>query len=173
MFEKIKKIFRKEKDKMSTLDDVRKAYEDLSEDDKKAFHQSIADRIHESIGEQEKDDGTKDTQTAADREHEALGEEHAEGKGDVEKLHETDKGEVEHEKEQEAKHEESEKTDEVQDDALKMINARLEALEAKIEKIAGADKLDDARAKYGLSPKGTSEPAAKSYSDADINKLLG
>lgn len=173
MFEKIKKIFRKEKDKMSTLDDVRKAYEDLSEDDKKAFHQSIADRVHESIGEQEKDDGTKDTQTAADREHEALGEEHAEGKGDVEKLHETDKGEVEHEKEQEAKHEESEKTDEVQDDALKMINARLEALEAKIEKMAGADKLDEARAKYGLSPKGTSGPAAKSYSDADINKLLG
>ena len=173
MFEKIKKIFRKEKDTMATLDDVRKAYENLSEDDKKTFAQSIQDRVDESLGEQEKKEGTKDTQTAADREHEALGEEHAEGKGDVEELHETDKGEMEHEKEQQAKHDESEKTNKAQDDALTMINARLEALEAKIEKMAGADKLDDARAKYGLSPKGTSEPAAKSYSDADINKLLG
>ena len=173
MFEKIKNLFKKEKDKMSTLDDVRKAYEDLPEDDKKTFAQSIQDRVDESLGEQEKKDGTKDTQTAKDREDEALGAEHADGKGDVEELHKTDEGEVEHEKEQEAKHEESEKTDEAQDDALKMINSRLDLLEEKIEKMASANKLDDARAKYGLSPKGTSEPAAKSYSDADINKLLG
>ena len=166
MFEKIKNLFRKEKDKMSTLDEVRKAYEDLSEDDKKTFAQSIQDRVDESLSEQEKKDGTKDTQTAKDREDEALGAEHVEGKGDVEELHETDKGEVEHEKKQEA-------TNERQDGDMEMIIARISALEEKIEKMAGADKLDDARAKYGLSPKGTSEPAAKSYSDADINKLLG
>lgn len=166
MFEKIKNLFKKEKDKMATLDDVRKAYEDLSEDDKKTFAQSIQDRVDESLGEQEKKDGTEDTQTAKDREDEALGAEHAEGKGDVEELHKTDEGEVEHEKEQEA-------TNDNQDDAIKMLNARLDKLEEKIDKMAGANKLDDARAKYGLSPKGTSEPAAKSYSDAEINKLLG
>lgn len=75
---------------MTTLEQVRKAYEDLSDDDKKSFHQSIADRIHESIGEQEHDDGDKDSQSAADREHEALGAEHADGEGEVKELHETD-----------------------------------------------------------------------------------
>ena len=48
----------KEKDKMSTLDEVRKAYEDLSDDDKKASSQSIQDRVDESLGEQEKDDNS-------------------------------------------------------------------------------------------------------------------
>lgn len=81
----------KEDDKnMTTLEQIRKAYDDLSDDDKESFRQSIADRIHESIGEQEHDDGDKDSQSAADREHEALGEEHADGKGDAEELHETD-----------------------------------------------------------------------------------
>lgn len=76
--------------KPTTLEEVKKAYEALSDDDKKAFHQSISDRVHESIGEQEHHAGEKDSQSAADREHEALGEEHAEGKGDVDELHEND-----------------------------------------------------------------------------------
>lgn len=75
---------------MSTLEEVKKAYEDLSDEDKKSFHESIADRIHESVGEQEAKNGEKDEQTAADREHEALGEEHADGEGKVDELGETD-----------------------------------------------------------------------------------
>ena len=75
---------------MTTLDEVKKAYEDLSEDDKKSFHQSIADRVHESVAAQEEDSGDKDSQSAEDREHEALGAEHADGEGDVDELHETD-----------------------------------------------------------------------------------
>ena len=75
---------------MTTLDEVRKAYDDLSDDDKKSFSQSLSDRVHESIAAQEEEKGDKDTQTAADREHEALGEEHADGKGDVEEVHEND-----------------------------------------------------------------------------------
>jgi hypothetical protein len=66
-----------EKKMASTLEEVRKAYEDLSDDDKKTFTQSISDRVHESIAAQEKDKGETDTQSAEDREHEALGEEHA------------------------------------------------------------------------------------------------
>lgn len=155
---------------MSTLEDVRKAYEDLSEDDKKAFHQSIADRIHESIGEQKEKDGTKDSQTAAAREHEALGAEHADGKGDVEELKKDDPTAEEKAKEvHEAKQDDTNKR---QDDNMKDIIERLGRLEEMVGKLASVDKLDDARVKYGLSPKGTSEPAAKTYSDADINKLL-
>ena len=75
---------------MSTLERIRRAYENLSDDDKKKFHQSISARVHESIGEQEHDDGNEDGQPAEAREHEALGEEHADGKGDVRELHEID-----------------------------------------------------------------------------------
>ena len=60
-----------------TLEQVRKAYEDLEDDDKKTFVQSITDRVHESIAAQEEDEGDKDSQSAEDREHEALGTEHA------------------------------------------------------------------------------------------------
>jgi hypothetical protein len=86
-------FFRKNKEdneKMTTLEQIRKAYEDLSDEDKKAFHQSIADRVHESIAAQEKADGDEDSQSAADREHEALGAEHADGEGDVSEIGETD-----------------------------------------------------------------------------------
>lgn len=48
----------------NTLEMVRKAYEDLSEDDKKKFHQSISDRVHESIAAQERDEGDEDSQSA-------------------------------------------------------------------------------------------------------------
>lgn len=81
---------KKKESKPSTLEEVKKAYEDLSDDDKKSFHQSIADRVHESIAAQEREHGQEDSQSAEAREHEALGEEHAEGKGDVEELHEKD-----------------------------------------------------------------------------------
>ena len=74
----------------TTLEEVKKAYEDLSDEDKKTFEQSIADRVHESVGEQEAEAGDKDEQTAADREHEAEGAEHADGEGEVEELHKTD-----------------------------------------------------------------------------------
>lgn len=67
-----------EEDKeMTTLEQVRKAYEDLSDDDKKTFHQSLSDRVHESIAAQERANGDEDKQSAEDREHEALGAEHA------------------------------------------------------------------------------------------------
>lgn len=88
-----KKKSEKEVTELTTLEQVRKAYEDLSDDDKKSFHQSIADRVHESIAAQERADGNEDSQSAEDREHEALGEEHAEGHGDVEELHSEDKPE--------------------------------------------------------------------------------
>lgn len=76
--------------KPSTLEEVKKAYEDLSDEDKKSFHQSIADRVHESIAAQEREHGQEDGQSAEAREHEALGAEHADGKGETGELHESD-----------------------------------------------------------------------------------
>lgn len=134
---------KKEDNKVATLEEVRKAYEDLSDDDKKSFHQSIFDRVHESIGEQEHDDGDKDSQSAADREHEALGAEHADGEGEVKELHETDP--------EDGKKDKPEKSDD--DDRYKALLDRLNALEASIK--SGSNDTDAEAARkaeqvYGL-----------------------
>jgi hypothetical protein len=83
---------KKENEKPTTLEEVKQAYENLSDDDKKSFneyHQSIAERVHESVAS-EREHAQEDSQSAEASEHEALDEEHAEGKGDVEELHEQD-----------------------------------------------------------------------------------
>lgn len=118
---------KQEETKMATtLEEVRKAYEDLSDEDKKSFHQSIADRVHESIAAQERSDGNEDSQSAEAREHEALGEEHADGKGDVEELHESDDTpEEQHEDKQ------KEESEEKGDERYEALLARIEALEKK------------------------------------------
>lgn len=85
-----------EEDKeMTTLEQVHKAYEDLSDDDKKTFHQSLSDRVHESIAAQERADGNEDSQSAEDREHEALGAEHADERRDKRKDAKEDANELE------------------------------------------------------------------------------
>ena len=148
-------MFGIKKDKPTALDEVRKAYENLSDEDKKTFEQSIADRVHESVGEQEAENDQKDDQTAADREHEALGEEHAEGKGETEELGGTDKpaaGEAEgaakpeeeeageeapeekHEAAQEDKHEQAAEADEDLREVVKALEARISQLEMAADK---------------------------------------
>ena len=145
---------KKEDKKPSTLEEVRKAYEDLSEDDKKSFHQSIADRVHESIAAQEREHGQEDSQSAEAREHEALGAEHADGKVDVSELHEKDDTaeEKREDKADEAREERREDAHEdSQDDRLKDILARIEALEAKNSKEDADDEaLRKAERVYGL-----------------------
>lgn len=134
-----KKKVKEDEKHMTTLEQIRKAYDDLSDDDKENFRQSIADRIHESIGEQEHDDGDKDSQSAADREHEALGEEHADGKGDVEELHETDatdgggKDDAKEERKDCAETSESEAVKALREEVAKL-SARLELLERTPQK---------------------------------------
>lgn len=144
-FDRFKKNKNQEDNQLSTLEQVRKAYEDLSDDDKKSFHQSIADRVHESIAAQERADGDEDSQSAEAREHEALGEEHAEGKGDVEELHEKDDT-----PEEKSEDEKDEKRDD--DDRLSEILARLDALEAHFKSEGDSDKEAAEKAKevYGL-----------------------
>ena len=138
---------------MTTLEEVKKAYEDLSEDDKKSFHQSIADRIHESIGEQEEEHGQKDSQSAADREHEALGMERADGKGDVSKIGETD--ETGEKRAEEVKRAEEKKEEREDDEWRKRIDERFKKIEDYIEAQTkrGSDEeeaLKKAKDVYGL-----------------------
>lgn len=178
------KIFKKNKEAktMTTLEQVKKAYEDLSDDDKKTFHQSIADRVHESVAAQERADGNKDRQTAAYREHEALGTEHADGKGDVEELHETDKGEgKETVAEAEQKKEERNENGEKMTDTDRRLESVLTAVEKLVEVLGKSDKaeeketekLDKAAKKYGMSSQPSAEGAKKSFTDDDVKKLLG
>lgn len=156
VFPFFKKTKKEDKTEMTTLEQVRKAYEDLSDDDKKSFHQSISDRIHESIAAQERADGNEDSQSAAAREHEALGAEHADGNGDVEELHESD--DTAEEKRE--------------DDGMKAVLARLDAIEARF---ANADKavLDEKRQKYGLGSHVVPQTHAEEFTEKRIDNLLG
>lgn len=78
------------KEKPSTLEEIKRAYESLSEDDKKSFKESIKDHVDESVAAQQEDSGEKTEQSAEAEIHEAEGAEHAAGKGDVEELGEND-----------------------------------------------------------------------------------
>lgn len=128
---------------MTTLEEIRKAYEDLSDDDRKSFDQSIADRVHESIAAQEHDDGNEDSQSAEAREHEALGAEHADGEGEVEELHEKDDT-------PEEKNEDREDAMKSMRDEIAKLSARIELLERTPQPAdqSTADKLNELERRY-------------------------
>ena len=144
-------FFSKKEDKPTTLEEVKKAYENLSDDDKESFHQSITDRVHESVAAQERENGQEDSQSAEAREHEALGEEHAEDKGDVEELHEQDDT-AEEEREDTAEEVKEDTQEERQDSGIKAILDRLDALEAKVNAVVDPDEqaVKEAEKVYGL-----------------------
>lgn len=170
LFDLFKRKNKQEVNELTTLEQVRKAYEDLSEDDKKSFHQSIADRVHESVAAQERADGNEDSQSAAAREHEALGAEHAAGHGDV----------ADSEKERDDKHEEvQDRRDDRQDEAHKeaedwrrRTDERFEKIEAALKNLSGGDRLEKAAEKYGMASQNKGENTHKTYSEEDVQKLL-
>lgn len=128
---------------MATIDEVRKAYEDLSDEDKKKFQQSLTDRVDESVAAQEEESGTEDTQTAKDRIDEAEGAEFA----DKEKDGELEEGEgfpeEVHEEAQDVAHEKAAEVNSEQDDAIKAINARLDRIEQMVSAFAKQPKEAD------------------------------
>lgn len=83
-------LFVKKEKFPSTLEEIKRAYESLSEDDKKSFKESIKDHVDESVAAQKEDSGEQTEQSAEAEIHEAEGAEHAAGKGDVEELGEND-----------------------------------------------------------------------------------
>lgn len=164
----------------TTLEEVRKAYEDLSDDDKKKFHQSIADRVHESIAAQEEDSETKDSQSAEAREHEALGAEHADGKGDVEELHESDDTPEERREDERDEAEEAAKADS-DDDWRKALDERLSRIEAmlkpseesKTSDIAAADKMATAfGVGNGVFPSEAHEAETRKMTPEEVRKTI-
>lgn len=161
--------------KPSTLEEVRKAYENLSDDDKNKFHQSIADRIHESIGEQEHDAGETDSQSAEAREHEALGAEHADGKGETSELHESDDTPEEKHEDAEAETKADEgKANDNRDEIIKQVTDRVGALEQAVKGLLELkDKMEDYTRKqeesFGL--KGRAAGGKKDMADMSADEL--
>lgn len=103
------------KEKPSTLEEIKRAYESLSEDDKKSFKESIKDRVDESVAAQKEDSGEKTEQSAEAEIHEAEGAEHAADKGDVEELGEKDdtpEEQAEDERDEDKSDEDDKKSDE-------------------------------------------------------------
>ena len=140
-------LFKKE----STLDKIKKAYADLSDEDKEDFKQSIADRVDESVAAQKEDEGEKSEQSAEAEIHEALGEEHAEGKGETEELGEKDdtsKEEAEDKRDETAEKSsevETSETEEKEDnsDAEKSeekVPSQMDRIEAMLGELLGAIK---------------------------------
>ena len=168
---------------MTTLEQVRKAYEDLSDDDKEKFRQSVSDRVHESIAAQERDDGNEDGQSAEAREHEALGAEHGEDRGEVDELHEKDdtaeeKREDMHEAEQDRRDDRQEANT---DDWRKRTDERMDKLEAILEKLAEGKANDEAAAENmakafgvgnGVFQGEAREDAARTATPEEIRKTI-
>ena len=103
------------KEKLSTLEEIKRAYESLSEDDKKSFKETIKDHVDESVAAQKEDYGEKTEQSAEAEIHEAEGAEHAAGKGDVEELGEKDDT-PEEQAEDKRDEDESDEDDKVEED---------------------------------------------------------
>lgn len=142
------------KEKPSTLEEIKRAYESLSDDDKKLFQESIKDHVDESVAAQKEDSGEKTEQSAEAEIHEAEGAEHAAGKGDVEELGENDdtpEEQAEDERDEDERDEDDkpeDKPSEPQETQLDRIEKLLLSLQAdKVEK----DALEEhAKGVYGL-----------------------
>lgn len=172
IFDFKKRKNKQEVNELTTLEQVRKAYEDLSEDDKKSFHQSLSDRVHESIAAQERADGNENSQSAAAREHEALGAEHAAGHGDVSELHMQDREKVREDSHEAAQDRRDDRQEQEADDWRKRAEERMDRLEEALKSIGGGDKVERAAEKYGMQSKPSGENTRKTYSEEDVAKLL-
>lgn len=149
---------KKEESEPSTLEEVQRAYENLSDDDKKSFHQSIADRVHESIAAQEREHGQEDSQSAEAREHEALGAEHADGEGETSELDEEDdtpeekaEDKTDETKSEEAK-EDNGKEEDNRNEIIKSLSDRISALEESFKDFGSLkEKMDEYACKQAES----------------------
>jgi hypothetical protein len=182
------------KQKKSTLDEIMKAFETLTEEDKK----KLKDHIDESVGTQEFDEGQEDSQGADARVDEALGEVEAETPETDEldsemPVEDVDAGEFDAVEEGpvspvqpaqteqpvpteqpapvEAEHDEmvEEQAKESQEEVIQALTARIEAMESKLEEYAQifAD-ISDMKAPNGVF--GASETANIEQGDNDLTE---
>ena len=128
---------KEDKPKMTTLEEVKKAYEDLSEEDKKSFHQSLKDRIDESVGEEEHIHEAVDNQDAKDSVDDALETE----KTDEEKA-DGDKPETESEVSEETKEDAEAKTEGAKEPTLSEVFELVTKLSAEVAALRHAQETD-------------------------------
>lgn len=137
------------KEKPSTLEEIKRAYESLSDDDKKSFKESIKDHVDESVAAQKEDAGEKTDESAEAEIHEAEGAEHAAGKGDAEELGEKDDTP---EEKAEDKRDEEERKDEEKTEPQETQLDRIEKLLLSLQADKGEKNALEEHAKdiYGL-----------------------
>lgn len=168
-------MFGKDKKRLSTLEEVRKAYEDLSEEDKKTFRQTFSDRVDESLGEQKKDAGQEDEQTAKDRVDESLGEEKADKKAENERnSSETDENAAENKQKDEDESDDAEKKQVFILDRIADLLEKLVAQHAEKSESKDDNKLKESERKYatGLSGGYAGEKGGDKYTEADTERFL-
>ncbi len=160
------------KDKPTTLEEVKKAYESLSDEDKEQFKQSFSDRVDESVGAQEEADEEKDEQSSKDRVDEAEGAEKADESEPEEKPAE------ESAEEPAADESEPEESDEAEAEQKQVfiLDRIADLLEKLVSQKASDDesKLAESSKKYatGLNGGYAGEKGGDKYSAADVERLL-
>lgn len=167
---------------MKTIDEILKAVDDLSEEDKKKLHQTLSDRIDESVADQERDKGEEDKEEdAKDRIDESIGTEEYDEKKDEDEVEDGDD-----DVEDTDKGDEDSEADEVEDDLEKhededkqtkdSLEARIARIEALLMKMVGEDKEkssdveEKAKEVYGLGG-GTFAPEDGGKKAEKVNPL--
>lgn len=158
------------KEKPSTLEELKRAYESLSEDDKKSFKESIKDHVDESVAAQKEDSGEKTEQSAEAEIHEAEGAEHAAGKGDVEELGENDDT-PEEQAEDERDEDERDEDDKPEDKPSEPQETQLDRIEKLLLSLQANKSEKDALEEHAKSVYGLGNSPIESEQKSDNKKM--
>lgn len=180
-------MFGIKKDKPTTLEEVKKAYERLSDEDKAKFKESYSDRVDESVGAQEEADGQKDEQTAEDRVDEAEATETADESesepAEIEAEKADEKAESEPEDEQPAEESGEPVEENAEDEQAEaeqkqvfILDRIADLLEKLVSQKSDKDesKLAESSKKYatGLNGGYAGEKGGDKYNPEDVERLL-
>ena len=158
------------KEKPSTLEEIKRAYESLSEDDKKSFQESIKDHVDESVAAQKEDSGEKTEQSAEAEIHEAEGAEHAAGKGDVEELGEQDDT-PEEQAEDERDEDERDEDDKPEDKPSEAQETQLDRIEKLLLRLQADKGEKDALEEHAKGVYGLGNSPIESEQKSDNKKM--
>lgn len=131
-------------EKQSTLDEVMAAYERLSDEDKGKFHESLKDRVDQSVGETNKLEGNENKESTDERVDQAIGEKLADDRREEEK--------------EDAKDEESDEKEKTVWDAIR---AEMDGIKERLA------KLEEGELKEKQAPKEVEDDK-----QAMLNKLM-
>ncbi len=157
--------------KITTAEMLLKALNDLSDEERTKFEQSLKDRVDESVGAQEEADNEQDTQSAEDRVDESVGAENAnadENADDVVK-ESTDDTNVEETEDTDVPTNEEVAT--AEDEKYKALLARIDAQDAQIASLMTAfgeiGELKDKSENFGATEVGDNVDTSDEQRDDD------